>query len=96
MARPHVADGGDGHQIWRVAASILNKRSRAANKGWSSSLRVGLSTLHSKNKFVTTCYKGPGTWEDSLDKRPKLEKTDMRFSACNVRGLRETGWGGMN
>jgi hypothetical protein len=25
MARPRVADGGDGLQIWRVAANILNK-----------------------------------------------------------------------
>jgi hypothetical protein len=24
MARPQVADGGDGLQIWRVAAIILN------------------------------------------------------------------------
>jgi len=27
--------------IWRVAAKILNKQSRAANKGWSFSLEVG-------------------------------------------------------
>ena len=27
--------------IWRVAANILNKQSRAADKGWSSSLGVG-------------------------------------------------------
>jgi len=26
MARPRVADGGDGHQMWRVAANILNKQ----------------------------------------------------------------------
>jgi hypothetical protein len=36
MARPQVADGGDGLQIWRVAANILNKQSRTADKGWSS------------------------------------------------------------
>jgi hypothetical protein len=41
MARPQVADGGDGLQIWMVAANILNKQSRAADKGWSSSLGVG-------------------------------------------------------
>jgi hypothetical protein len=41
MARPQVADGGDGLQIWRVAANILNKQSRTADKGWSSSLGVG-------------------------------------------------------
>jgi hypothetical protein len=38
---PQVADGGDGLQIWRVAANILNKQSRTADKGWSSSLGVG-------------------------------------------------------
>jgi hypothetical protein len=35
------ADGGDGLPIWRVAANILNKQSRAADKGWSSILEVG-------------------------------------------------------
>jgi hypothetical protein len=38
MARPQVADGGDGLQIWRAAAKILNKQSRTAEKGWLSSL----------------------------------------------------------
>jgi hypothetical protein len=38
MERPQVADGGDGLQIWRVPANILNKQSRTADKGWSSSL----------------------------------------------------------
>jgi hypothetical protein len=37
MARPQVADGRNGLQIWRVAANILNKQSLTANKGWSSS-----------------------------------------------------------
>jgi len=32
MARPQVADGRDGLQIWRVAINILNKQSRTANK----------------------------------------------------------------
>jgi hypothetical protein len=41
MARPQVADGGDGLQIWRVAANILTKQSRTADKGWSFSLGVG-------------------------------------------------------
>ena len=27
--------------IWRVAANILNKQSRTADKGWSSNLEVG-------------------------------------------------------
>jgi hypothetical protein len=41
MARPQVADGGEGLQIWRVAANILNKQSRTADKGWPSSVGVG-------------------------------------------------------
>jgi hypothetical protein len=32
MTRPRVADGGDGLHIWRVAAIILNKKSRTANR----------------------------------------------------------------
>jgi len=32
---------GNGHQIWRVVASILNKQSQTADKEWSSILRVG-------------------------------------------------------
>jgi hypothetical protein len=31
MAHPQVADGGDGLQIWKVAANILNKQSRTAD-----------------------------------------------------------------
>jgi hypothetical protein len=40
MARSQVADGGDGLQIWKVAAKILNKHSRIADTGWSSTLGV--------------------------------------------------------
>jgi hypothetical protein len=41
MARPQVVDGGDGLQIWRVAANVLNKQSRTTDRGWSSSMEVG-------------------------------------------------------
>jgi hypothetical protein len=41
MARPQVADGGEGLQIWRGAANILNKQTWTADKGWSSDLGVG-------------------------------------------------------
>jgi hypothetical protein len=41
MARPQVADGADGLQMWRVAAIVLNKQSRTADWGWSCSLGVG-------------------------------------------------------
>jgi len=38
-ARPHAADGGM-LPVWRVAANILNKELRAAEKGWSSNFKV--------------------------------------------------------
>jgi hypothetical protein len=50
MARPQVADGGDGLQIWRVAANILNNSRGQSTRGgppaWG--LGVGLITLHRK------------------------------------------------
>jgi hypothetical protein len=36
-----VVCGGEGLLIWKVATNILNKQSRRADKGWSSSLGVG-------------------------------------------------------
>jgi hypothetical protein len=33
MARPRVADRGDGLHIWRIAANIVNKQSRTADSG---------------------------------------------------------------
>jgi hypothetical protein len=47
MARPQVAGGGNGLQIWRVAANTLNKQSRTADKGWSSILGVGRGAKNS-------------------------------------------------
>jgi hypothetical protein len=34
MGRPQVADGGDGLQTRRLAAIILNKQSRTADREW--------------------------------------------------------------
>jgi hypothetical protein len=52
FARPQVTDGGEGLQIWRVAANILNKQSRTADKGWPSNLGVGrgLTPPHRKKR----------------------------------------------
>jgi hypothetical protein len=41
MARPRLADGRDGLQLWSLAVNILNKQSRTKDKGLSSSLGVG-------------------------------------------------------
>jgi hypothetical protein len=50
MPGPNAADG-ETTPICGVAVNILNKQSRAANKGWSSSfgLGEGLTTPHLKN-----------------------------------------------
>jgi hypothetical protein len=48
MARLQVADGGDGLQIRRVSANILNKQSRRADKEWSFRMVVELTTHHRK------------------------------------------------
>jgi hypothetical protein len=63
MARPQVADGGDGLQIWKVAANILNKQSRTADRGGPPAKRlgVGLTTPRLKNKLVTKIHKKPRT-----------------------------------
>jgi hypothetical protein len=75
--RPQDADGGDGLQIWRATANILNKQSRTADKRWSSSLGAGRAAKKSsptKILFFMECYIGPRTFTDSLDKRPKLKE----------------------
>jgi hypothetical protein len=50
MARPQLADRGDGLQVWRVAVNILIKQSRTADEGWSSGVGLvrGLTTPHRK------------------------------------------------
>jgi hypothetical protein len=41
MVPPEVVDGGEGLQIWRVAANILNKQPQTSDRGWSSNVGVG-------------------------------------------------------
>jgi len=58
MTRPRVTDGGDGLQIWRVAANVSNKQSRTADMGsppaWG--LVEGLTNSHRKIHRVTKHY----------------------------------------
>ena len=72
-----------------VAANILNKQSRTAHKGWSSSLGVGEVLTNPCGKKVSCCEtkSKPRTWNDTLV-HPKLRKKDMRFD-------QEVGCGGM-
>jgi hypothetical protein len=53
MAHPHVADGEDSLQIWKVVVNILSKQSQTANKEWSPSLglSVGLTLITMKYKL---------------------------------------------
>jgi hypothetical protein len=79
--RPHFADGREGLQIRGIAANILNKQSRTAEKGWASSLELGggLTTPHLKKKQrVTKCYTVHRTRVNSLE-RLKQRNMDMSF-----------------
>jgi hypothetical protein len=66
MARPQVVDGGDGLQIWRVAANILNKQWLTADKGRSSSLVLGAGLTASRTKNNITRSIGPGRTSGGL------------------------------
>jgi hypothetical protein len=55
MARPQVADGGDGLQTWRVAAIVLNKQSRTANREWLCRLEGWAGAENPLCKYCT-CY----------------------------------------
>jgi hypothetical protein len=61
MARPQVVDGWrNGLQLWRVAANILKKQSRTADKGWSSSLGVGRGANRKKLIMLRIIHRGLG------------------------------------
>jgi hypothetical protein len=81
MARPQVADGGHSLQFWRVAANIrISSRGQPTTGdpqfgGWA----WGQQLLTVKKRLVTKGHKKPRIWTDSLDKRPKRKKMDMRF-----------------
>jgi hypothetical protein len=52
MASSQVAVGKDGLQIGRVAANVLSKQSRTANKGWSSSFGVGRGSINASPQKI--------------------------------------------
>jgi hypothetical protein len=57
MARPQVADVGDALQFWRVAANILNKQSRTADKRCFSSLGLGMGLITPHRKKISLLRK---------------------------------------
>lgn len=55
MARPQVADGGEGLQILEVAAKMLSKKSPTDEKEWSSKLWFQLRT-NTSSHYNFLCY----------------------------------------
>jgi hypothetical protein len=55
MTGPRVEDGGNDHQMWRVAANILNKQSRRPTRGGPSAWVRG-EGLTSPHRQRATCY----------------------------------------
>jgi hypothetical protein len=78
--------------IWRVGTNVLNKQSRTADKGWSSSLGVGRGVENSSLKT----YQVPKlellhrTWTDTVV-RPEQRERDTRFGTWNDRSLYRAG-----
>jgi hypothetical protein len=72
MARPQVADG-EGLQIWRVAANILNKQSRQPTRGGPSAwgLGVGLTTPHRKNIMCYEMFQSASYLDVKMDLRER-------------------------
>jgi hypothetical protein len=61
MARPQVADRGDGLKIWRVAANILNKQSLTGGGLPAWGLGGGLTIPHRKTLYLLqNTYTGLG------------------------------------
>jgi hypothetical protein len=80
--RPQVADGVV--RIRRVAANILNKQSRTADKGWPS--RFG-GVFWAKNPstqifFVTKYFKTPMKWTYSSARTKQWKKRDIWYMEC--------------
>lgn len=60
MLHSHIVDGGEGFQMWRVAANVLNKLSWTANKWWSPSWGWAVALCH-QNKHLTKYDVAPQT-----------------------------------
>jgi hypothetical protein len=66
MARSQDAAGREGQLMCRVAVDILTKLSRTADKGWYSSVGVGmgLRSLHRKeSQRVAKRHTWPLVWQ---------------------------------
>jgi hypothetical protein len=60
IAHHQVVDGGDGPQLWKVAANVLNKEPQVADKGWSSSLGLISSHFQNVGYILWECVRSDG------------------------------------
>jgi hypothetical protein len=88
--RPRVAGGGDGLRLWSVAANILNKIARKAEKEWSSSLEVGRGDNSSLKK--TACYEMSHRAKELDGVFGTTQATKYEYIRTD---LRELGWEGV-
>jgi hypothetical protein len=75
---PQIADGGEGLQIWRVAADILNKELQTANKGWSSALGVGHAANNSSPQEISLFQKITRSLRPRIPLINNLRERDLR------------------
>jgi hypothetical protein len=89
MARARVADGGDGRQIWEMAANILNNHSQTVDKGRSSSfaVRIGTNILLQKETEYYVVLQRASELEGINGTQLRQRKMHMRFRASNVKSL---------
>jgi hypothetical protein len=71
VGRLQVANGGDGLQLWKVAAHIFNNQWRIADNGWSFSLGVergaNKSSAWKFNSFTKHCTKSHTATDPSAE-----------------------------
>ena len=91
LSQRHCASSVCG---WRVAAHILNKQSRTADKGWFSSFRVGRGAENSsplKTGLDAKHSERSRTWTEPLV-RPEQWIQDMRFRTSSGNGMWGMDW----
>jgi hypothetical protein len=82
-ARPGVVGGGNGLQIWKVAANILHKQSRTDDEpawGWA----WGYSSSSLTKEIVRKCYTGPQTCFEGFCEHGNEPSDSIKGGECIV------------
>jgi len=83
--------------IWRVAANILNKQSRTADKGWSASLGVARGATNSSPQKLTMLRNISQDLGLGLVLRSDASSGNRSKWEDNIKtDFQEVGWGGMD